>query len=348
MKKITVSAPGKLMLLGEHAVVYNKPCLVTAVDQRLSLTIEVLNIPEFQIYAPDVNVVNYKKQMNRIGKGDIPKGAKFIEITLKNILNVIARTNDEAISLNNGIATLPPLSGVARNDKSIGLRITTKSGFSSKLGLGSSSASVVCAIKGMLELFKLNLTPKEIFDLSYQTVLDIQGAGSGFDIAAAVYGGTLYFTTGGKKIEPLTINNLPLIVGYSGIKADTVTLINEVKEKAKKYPKIIERIYSSIGELVDLAKIKLLENDLESFGQLMNINQGYLEALGVSSSKLANMIYAARMAGAYGAKLSGAGGGDCIIAIAPDKNRKAVEKAILKAGGEVTKINTNAQGVRIE
>ncbi len=340
MNKVAVSAPGKLILFGEHAVVYNKPCLVTAVDQRLRLTIEILNIPEFQLEAPDVNVINYKKQIGQIGKGDIPKSVKFVEIAVKNIFNVIARRAD--------VRSSPARQ--AQNDEAIssGLRITTKSEFSSKLGFGSSSASTVCAIKAMSELFNLNLTPKEIFDLSYQTVLDVQGSGSGFDVAAAVYGGTIYFLTGGKTIKPLAISHLPLVIGYSGVKADTVTLINQVKKQAEKYPKVIEKIYSSIEELVELAKIKLLENDLESFGGLMNINQGYLDALGVSNSKLANMIYAARSAGAYGAKLSGAGGGDCIIAITPEKNRMAVEKAIIKAGGEIIDVSTNARGVKIE
>ena len=80
----------------------------------------------------------------------------------------------------------------------------------------------------------------------------------------------------------------------------------------------------------------------------MDINQGYLESLGVSSNKLAAMIYAARDAGAYGAKLSGAGGGDCIIALASDAKRKAVEKAIAEAGGEALSVKTNASGVTIE
>jgi mevalonate kinase len=335
MRKVIVSAPGKLMLLGEHAVLYNKACLVTAVDQRMRMTVEVLNIPEFQLDAPDVDTVNYKKQIVEIGKGDIPKGAKFVEFAIKNFLD---RT------------PLTPFikGGVRRTGDLRGIKITTRSEFSSKFGFGSSSASVVCVIKAMSELFNLSLSLKEIFDISYKTVLDIQGAGSGFDITAAVYGGTVYFVTGGRVIEPLTIGNLPLIVGYSGVKGDTVTLINKVKEKANKYPKIIEGIYSSIEKLVELAKVKLLADDLRSFGELMNINQGFLDALGVSNNKLSNMIYASRIAGAYGAKLSGAGGGDCIIAIAPEKKRISVEKAIEQSNGEVIKVNTNAKGVKIE
>src|SRR3989338_2227690 len=199
-KKIIVSAPGKLMLLGEHAVVYNHPCLVTAVDQRMRATVETLDTLEFQLDAEDVKVTGYKKPLSELGVGDIPKGAKFVEIAAKNLLN-----NPEILKR-------------VQNDKwKKGIRIITESDFSSQFGFGSSSASTVCTVKAVSELLGLNLSNKEIFDLSYKTVLDIQGKGSGFDVAAAVYGGTLYFVTGGKIIEPLIIKELPLIVGYSGI-----------------------------------------------------------------------------------------------------------------------------------
>jgi mevalonate kinase len=228
------------------------------------------------------------------------------------------------------------------------LKITTKSEFSSQFGFGSSSASTVCVIKALAGLSGKKFSDKQIFDLAYQTVLDIQGKGSGFDVAAAVYGGTLYFITGGKVIKPLKINGLPLIVGYSGIKADTVDLMNQVKEKAKKYPEIVENIYTDISVLVDLAEKKIVQKDWQSTGELMNINQGLLESLGVSSSKLSAMIYAARDAGAYGVKLSGAGGGDCIIALAPTGKKKYVEKAIGAVGGKAIHVRTNAEGVRLE
>src|SRR4051794_13370272 len=86
---ITVSAPGKLMLFGEHAVVYNHPCLVTAVDQRMWATVSLLDTSEFLLDAPDVKVLNYKKAMNDLGKGEIPKGARFVEIAVKNFFEYI-------------------------------------------------------------------------------------------------------------------------------------------------------------------------------------------------------------------------------------------------------------------
>lgn len=355
MKRITVSAPGKLMLFGEHAVVYNKPCLVTAIDQRMRLTIEVIKEPELQLNASAINVFNYKKHMSRIGKGSIPKGAKFVEVAVKNFLDISAKKN-----LSRPLRTYPnpPLSGreavvSSSLDKGrlggvLGIKITTKSEFSSRYGFGSSAASVVCTIKALSELLKLKLTSKEIFNLAYQTVLDVQGSGSGFDVASAVYGGTIYFKAPGKIIDSLAINHLPLIVAYSGIKADTVTLINQVKEKKEKEPSVVENIYNEIQEIVEKAKNAIITQNWEETGLLMNKNQKLLFWLGVSTPKLNNMIASAVKAGAYGAKLSGAGGGDCIIALSDKKKKEAVEKAIETAGGKIIKVKTNAEGVRVE
>lgn len=331
MNKIVVSAPGKLMLLGEHAVVYNHPCLVTAVDQRMCATVETLDVLEFQLEAEDVGITGYKKPLSELGVGDIPKGAKFVEIAVKNLLS-----NPEI------------LKRVQNDTGKRGIRITTKSEFSSQFGFGSSSASTVCAVKAVSEISGLNLSDKEIFDLSYKTVLDIQAKGSGFDAAAAVFGGTLYFVTGGKVVEPLDIKFLPLVVGYSGIKADTVTLVGKVKESFSNRQDRLNEIYNGIEILVNEAKDALLEEDWEKFGELMNSNQKYLHELGVSIKKLDNMIGGALKAGAYGAKLSGAGGGDCMIALHSVWGKSSIESAIKKAGGEVIDIKTNAEGVRIE
>ncbi len=322
MKKITVSAPGKLMLFGEHAVVYGRLCIVTAVDQRMEATVELTNQPIFQLNAPNVEITDYQKPMSDLGQSDIPKGAKFVEIAIKNFISSF------------------PTGG--------GIKVTTSSQFSSKFGFGSSSASTVCVIFALSKILGINLDQKAIFDLCYKTVLDIQGVGSGFDIAAAIYGGTLLYLTGGKVIETIKISSLPLIVGYTGIKADTTTIVKETQKRVEKYPQFYNGAFDLIEEISLNAKPAMLKKDYQTLGELMNINQGYLEAMEVSSNKLSNLIYAARDTGAYGAKLSGAGIGDCMIAIAPPYKIKAVENSITKAGGHIIKIKTNAQGVRIE
>ncbi|MDO8269541.1 MAG: mevalonate kinase [Candidatus Levybacteria bacterium] len=323
MKKITVSAPGKLMLFGEHAVVYGHPCIVTAVDQRMFVTVEKNSSGMFVLNAPEVEVSNYTKPIENLGVGQIPKGAKFIEIALGNLISKY-------------------------NLKPAGLKVITRSEFSSKFGFGSSSASTVCLVKAISELFSLKLSQRQIFDISYKTVLDVQGKGSGFDVAAAIYGGTIYFKKFGSEIVPLKISDLNLIVGYSGIKADTVSLIDSVTKRFKGLEELKDEMLKAIGKIVDDARVALENQDFAKLGSLMNINQGLLEALGVSIEKLDNMNSASVASGAYGAKLSGAGGGDCMIALSSKEMRKKVENAIVSVGGKILSVKTNAQGVRIE
>ena len=325
MKKIEVSSPGKLMLFGEHAVVYDRPCLVTAVDQRMRVTIELTEEKVLMLDAPDVHVSGFVKPMDALGTGETPKGAQFVEVAIKNFL------------------TKHPFSG--------GLKVSTASDFSSLFGFGSSSASTACVVKALAELSGKKMSQKQLFDISYKTVLDIQGKGSGFDVAAAIYGGTLYFVTGGKIIEPLKVKDMPLVIGYTGVKADTVTLMREVGEKMKAHPERVNRIYDAIAKLVEDAKGKMAEGDWERVGKLMDFNQEYLRDLGVSSEKLEALISTAKSAGAWGAKLSGAGGGDCMIALHPDgaSGKRRIEDAITKVGGQVIHPDLiGAQGARVE
>ena len=319
-KEISVSTPGKLMLLGEHGVVYGKPCLVTAVEQRLSAEISCTENPHLVINAPDVNIENYRKPMSEVGRGDIPRGVVFVENAVANFKNKYSF--DEGVS------------------------IKTNSDFSASFGFGSSSASTVSVIKGLAEVFGKDLTKQEIFDLSYKTVLDVQGVGSGFDTAAGIYGGTLYFVGGGKEIEELAKNDFNLVVGYSGQKADTTEIIKRVAAEHEESTRV-EEIFEEIGELVEEGKVAFEKSDWERFGQIMTENQKLLVELGVSTEKLDTMISAALAGGAYGAKLSGAGGGDCMIALCARDKIDSVKKAILETGGEIIDVKVNAEGVKI-
>ena len=321
--KIVVSAPGKLMLFGEHAVVYGRPCIVTAVDQRIQTSVERIADKLLQINAPDVGVVNYEVSISKLGRGDIPKEVKFIEFAVRNFFRKY------------------------RFDS--GIRVETKSDFSSKFGFGSSSAVTVSVIKALSELFNRKLSKKEIFDLSYQTTLNVQGIGSGFDLAAAIWGRTLYFIAGGKKIDEINIaKNLPLVIGYTGIKADTTTLVKKVANLREEHPTLVDSIFDIIGTIVEESRIALENGNFKLLGELATINYGLLVSLGVSSQELENLIIVAKKKGAYGAKLSGAGGGDCMIAFADYKRRSKIASAIRGVGGTVLTVKTGAEGVRIE
>lgn len=339
MKKITnVSAPGKLILFGEHAVVYGQPCIVTAVSARLSAKVSLLKDPHFTLDAPDVDIRNYIKPLDQLGHGTIPKGVRFAEIAAKNFFahfsEKFQKRNKQSPQWSNR-----------------GIHITTTSEFPSTYGLGSSSASVVCTLKALSEITTTPLSNTLLFDLAYKTILDIQGKGSGFDVAAAIYGGTMYFKKGGATIKPIAIEPLPIVVGYTGLKADTTTIMHHVTKKAEQDPafsKSVDSLYISIGRIVEQAQIACDSSDWSVLGRLMNENQEMLEQLGVSSNKLDLLIRAARTAGALGAKLSGAGGGDSMIALVSSDTKKAVEEAISNVDGKVLDISTHAHGVTRE
>lgn len=321
--EVTASAPGKLMLFGEHAVVYGKPCIVTAVDARIEVIVKKIIKPILSINAPEVGVINYKKDIDKLEKNKkILKGAKFIEFAVKNYRNIYGLTS--------------------------GLAITTKSSFSSKFGFGSSSAVTVATLKAISELFKKRLSKKQLFDLSYKTILEVQGVGSGFDLASAIWGGTIYFVTGGKNISPINANNLPLMVGYTGVKADTSVLVKKVGEFCKDNKKETDKIFDLMEVVVEDARKAIVKGNYKKVGSLTNINQGLLDSLGVNTKELSDLIIAARNSGAYGAKLSGAGGGDCMICFVNSKRKNIVKNAIIKAGGTILSVKTGAKGVRIE
>jgi mevalonate kinase len=234
-----------------------------------------------------------------------------------------------------------------------GLKIKTESQFSAKYGFGSSSAVTVCTIKALSEIFEVKMTEKEIFDLSYKTVLDIQGVGSGFDIAAAIYGGVIYFLTGGKKIEPLVAKKIPLIVGYTGVKASTSEIVKAVKVEMEKTPEYYEKLYDDILQVVEKAKTAMENSNWPEVGRLMNQNQEILRKFkapsveyGVSSEIIEKLISACQKSGAFGAKLSGAGVGDCVITLG--ENKEKIERAIKEAGGTPVSVDIDYQGLKIE
>lgn len=319
--KITASAPGKLMLFGEHAVVYGRPCLVTAVDLRVSVTVELNTTGLLQISTPllreqgEVRTVAF----DALGSPYPPETA-FVEAAIARVVRACGMPG--------------------------GLSITTD-GPRLSYGLGSSSAVTVATVAAFVAVLGVELGKRAMFELAYAAVLDAQGKGSGFDVASAVYGGTLYYVGGGTTIIPLEIEPPPLLIGYSGAKVSTRRFVDGVAQLHAQHTALIERIFDSMGAIADEARGLLGQGAWERLGELMDINQGLLDALGVNTPSLARLIYAAREAGALGAKLSGAGGGDCMYALAPEPARAAVEGAIREAGERVS-FALGAEGVRIE
>jgi len=320
--RVAASAPGKLMLFGEHAVVYGYPSIVTAVDQRVKVTLGFNGEDHIKVRAPQVGLSMYQKKLSLLGKQNVPKPVRFIELLVKNYKDEI---------------------GLKR-----GLDIVTESDFSVSFGFGSSAAVTVALAFALSKIHNHNLGKRKLFDLCYKTVLDVQGVGSGFDLAAAIYGGTLYFVKAGKKIKRISDTDYPLVVGYTGVKADTPSIVRQVAEFKRNNSEMVEKIFKDIEKIVKKALDMFEAGNIKSLGKLMDDNQRLLVRLGVSSEELDKLILASKDGGALGAKLSGAGGGDCMIAFQQTQDKNKIEKAIAKAGGEVLKVTHSAEGVRLE
>lgn len=321
-KRVSASAPGKLMLFGEHAVIYGDPCIVTTVDQRIRAEVERNGEDVFHLEAPDLGLEVYKKSIEDLGSEEMPKEVRFIERLYKNFLDKYPQ------------------------DK--GIIVETKSEFSSSFGFGSSSAVTVGFAKALVELYGLEFSKGELFDLCYGAVLDVQGVGSGFDLAAAIWGGTLYYVSPAKVVEKLEVGKLPLVVGYTGVKADTPTLVRMVRRLKEERQEMVEGVFGGIAEVVEEAGEVIEKGDWERAGGLMDKNQELLRKLQVSSVELEDLIEASEKAGALGAKLSGAGGGDCMIAVVEEKKRGEVEKEMDKVGGRALEVEAGVEGVRVE
>ena len=319
---VTASAPGKLMLSVGYAVVHGHPTVVTAVDQRLFATVRKNGTDVFHLDAPDLGLTSYTKDMADLGTKDLPKAVRFIEILYKNFLK-----------------TYPQKEGII---------VTTKSDFSSTYGFGSSSAVTVAFAKALTALYGISLSNQELFELCYQAVIEVQGVGSGYDIAAAIWGGTLYYVSPAKVVRPIMLESLPLVIAYSGQKADTPTLIRVVDTKLAQHPEKIEAIFDTIAGIAEAFPQAAETEDWQRVGELFRSSQEAARKLGVSNAKLEELTHAAQEAGALGATASGAAGGDCVLALVLPEKRAAVEAALAAKGGTIITVGVHAEGVRIE
>jgi len=321
-KSVTASAPGKLMLSIGFAVVHGYPTIVTAVDQRLSVTVRKNGVDVFELDAPDLGLHSYAKTISDLGKKSLPKSVRFIEMLYKRFLDQYPQKE--------------------------GIVVTTSSDFSALYGFGSSSAATVAFAKALTTLYDINLSKQKLFDLCYQAVLDVQGVGSGYDLAAAIWGGTIYYEKPAKIVKNIKVNNLPITVAYSGEKADTPTLIRMVDRLLEYQPETTQDVFKEISAIAHELVVAIESENWKEMGALFDRSQICAKKLGVSSVMLDDITSAVNNTGALGSTSSGAGGGDCVLAVVLDDKKIMVNQAINSTGAKVVKVGLNAQGVRIE
>lgn len=201
------------------------------------------------------------------------------------------------------------------------------------MGLGGSAALAVAIIRALSEHFKLDLDDERINHIAYQSECIVHGTPSGIDNTMATYGKFILFRKGDPpQMTPIDIPKpIPMVIGITGVESLTARMVANVRHAWEKNKPMYDKIFREIDDISLQAVEAIKAYDLEMLGDYMNINQGLLNALQVSSWELEEMIQIARNSGALGAKLTGGGGGGAMIALAPEDPRRVVD-AMQKAG----------------
>lgn len=306
------SAPGSLMLLGEYAVLHGKHALVCAVDKRMTVKLSPRNDSVITIRSA---LGEHQTSISRI-KSVVP--FQFVLTTLKNF----------------------------QKQFSSGCDITIESEFSDKVGFASSAAVTVATLSAISAWLNLSMSQTELAQTARAIIRKVQGLGSGADVAACVFGGII-----GYRANPFWIQKeeqqYPITVVYSGSKTPTVEAVTRIKKQFSQFPSLFRQICRSI-DLCSLEGIKAVkQQNWRQLGQIMNIQQGFMDALGVNTDLLNGIVEELRQqSDILGAKISGSGLGDCIVAIG-----KAGAEYVSKFSGRgVTRIQTaiTQQGVQCE
>lgn len=316
-------SPGQIFLFGEHAVVYGEPALATAIDAFTTVEAEEERNPRIQIQSKGVGsmegiIVNENGNWSiKDRKGDV-EALRFVSKSIELVFDYYSRATGLTLRIDSDIPT--------------------------GSGLGSSSAVTTATVAAVSSVLGEKLSHKQIAEIAYSSELEVQGAASRTGVNVATFGGFLRVEEDKFK-EIKNLPELSVTIGYTGIYGDTGSLVGEVRKLRKTRPEITDTIIETIGEITDIGIDTLRGGNMKKFGVLINANQNLLEALGVSSPEIRGLIKATRNSGAIGAKLTGAGGGGCMIAITP-KDSDNIAKVIQENGCEPIKAKIGVGGLR--
>ncbi len=283
-------AYGKVILLGEHAVVYGHPALAAGIE-------------------PGVDA-----QLAPSHRGEHAE----LHVQPWNVSVRSDAAHDPAIpSLEGAFAALVRDLGAA----AVGVRVHATAYLPPGGGLGSSAALGVAIARAVLPA----ATNQRIDAAAFAFESVFHGNPSGLDAAVAARGGVLYFRKGQPAERVVPKGRVRLCIGHCGQGASTRAMVDGVARQRERNPEGVDRTLVGIGELVKNARIALEDGDLDGLGKLLDLNQILLASLMVSTPDLERMCHLARGAGALGAKLTGAGGGGAVVALAPEHPERIIE-----------------------
>jgi len=286
--KSKASAPGKVILFGEHFVVYGIKAILCAIDKRITVTAE--DIPERKISIK-----------SNIGELEYPTRRPISEI--KSPLKPFYYLANKMLE---------------KHKQYQGIKIIVESEIPTGVGLGSSSACCVAAAAAIARLFE-KISKEQILELAIEAEKTIFENTSGADCTVCTFGGLIEYDKENGFTQIDSESGFHLVIANSNIEHSTDTVVASVKQFKNKNEEVFAEICKKESELINRVMRGLKQNDLEVLGKCMHDNQEFLEMIGISNQKLRDMIKVAENT-SFGAKITGAGGGGCIIALTDESN----------------------------
>jgi mevalonate kinase len=309
MPATTATAPAKIILFGEHAVVYGRPAIAVPVLEVKARAV-VKAAPRA---APGTVLI----QAPALGLA-----ASLKELPSEHPLGTAVRLALKSIDILN-----PP---------ALSIRVTSSIPIAA--GMGSGAAVTVAVLRALSSFLGKPLSDQSVCALAYQVEELYHGTPSGIDNTTITYAHPVYFIKG-QPIQTLQVSRpFTIVIGDTGIPSPTSFSVADVRRAWEAEPGRYEALFDAIGSLTGEARQAIEMGHASELGPLMNDNQEHLEEMGVSSPELEDLIQAARSAGALGAKLSGGGRGGNMIALATTENATHIERALKEAGAKYTLI----------
>ncbi len=319
MRKVSVaSAPGKTILFGEHSVVYDEPAIAGAVNKRASVKIkESLNkYSTLKSYDLGFEVI----LDTRKGTYILKKGKPGI---IRYILNAMGKFHDHS-----------------NIDMTLGLNLPIGS------GLGSSAAVTVATIAALHDFHGVPITKEKIAEEAHGVEEDVQGIASPLDTLVSTYGGLVYLSREKRIVHFDKSLDAPFVIGFTNKYGNTSKMVKNVRNLKENYPELVNPMISTMGKIANEARVAILKNDINKIADLMNLNQGLLDGLGVNTYELSRMIYNARNNGALASKITGSGGGGSIISLCKNDTVDEVANAINQEDHTI-KVKFSKEGVLV-
>jgi len=305
---VKASAVGKIILFGEHAVVYGRAALAVPVSQvRAEAEVTPSARPGIWIEAPDVQLSAELKSL----PSDHPLAA-----VIHNLLFALS------------IDPYPDLA----------IRVTSTIPVAA--GLGSGAAVSVALLRALAAALDRPLTDDQVSAYAFEIEKLHHGTPSGIDNAVVTRARPVYFIKG-RPIELLRVPEpFTMVIGHTGIPAPTREAVGDVRRLWERAPEEWDVVFDGIQALANMAREAIEGGAWRHLGPLMDENHALLQRLTVSSPELDQLVLAARRAGALGAKLSGGGRGGNMIALAPESGPQPIADALAEAGATRVLIST--------